>query len=413
MIIVQVASAIGVILLAAHLSRKCARLLGQPAVVVEISFGLLLAPSFFWMTGGHRINSLISEEGFQSVTEIGHVGLALFLVGVGHEIRQLPLRALSRKVACITTGSFLVPLAAGSAFACWILGTKGQNIRGTAPPESLILLMAAAFSVSAVPVLARILDERNMLSSDLGKLSITIAIMIDAAAWLLLTLSIAISKDDITEFIKVFCWIALVVVIPYLILRYGTRNASRNTPPPILRFLLLCCLAVLGAKIAKHAGLTEIMGALAIGISVPPIAHWSESVRRVSHLGTWLIPIFFVTAGTEIFSNPSHSISAPVVAIAILLAFLGKVAGTYLGVKIGGGPAREAPMLAILLNTRGLTEIALLQAGYNAGIITSQLFATLTIMALATTIMTGPCCSIIERFQKQDLYSTYFDRETR
>ncbi|MGW3659839.1 cation:proton antiporter [Streptomyces sp. NPDC005151] len=153
---------------------------------------------------------------------------------------------------------------------------------------------------------------------------------------------------------------------------------------------------------AESRGLTAIFDAFVVGLIIPPDSpHWDASVRWVSTLGLWLVPVFFIATGLKIWTA-SGGVPWLVAILATVLAVLSKIGGGYAVSRLGGEGRAEALRVGVMLNTRGLTEIVLLQAGYSAGVLTSGLYLALLVMAVVTTSMTGPLLSLIDRRQGAD-----------
>ncbi|MEU4746511.1 cation:proton antiporter, partial [Actinosynnema sp. NPDC023658] len=158
----------------------------------------------------------------------------------------------------------------------------------------------------------------------------------------------------------------------------------------------IAAVALLTAFQLEHWGLTAVFGAFVVGLALPGGA-WEKVARPVMSFGRLLVPVFFVVAGMGVANAPRGSVPWAAILIATGLAILGKVGGGYAGARLAGQDRRTSLSVGVLVNTRGLTEIVVLQAGYSAGLLSVQLFLALVVMALATTGMTGPLLSLIER----------------
>jgi Kef-type K+ transport system membrane component KefB len=158
--------------------------------------------------------------------------------------------------------------------------------------------------------------------------------------------------------------------------------------------------AITAAATTERCRLTVVVGAVLIGLAVPrrgPGSPWDHAVGLVATAGRWLVPVYFTTTGLTLLAGPAHPVAWTALAIAVVLSMLGKVGGGYLGARLGGLPRRTGLRIGILMNTRGLTEIVVLQAGYSAGILTPRLFLAMLLMALLATACTGPLLSLTER----------------
>ena len=389
----HVALALLAVLLVAFVGRAVGRLVRQPTVVTEIAFGLAIGPILLSF-GGEQ--TLLPEETISSLRTIGHVGLVLFLVGVAHELRRTSTPARGQLIGWTTAGALVVPLLAGCAFALAVLADP--ELRGTAPTAALVLLLAVSLSVTAVPVLARILEEQELFDTPVGKLSMTVSMIIDVVAWLLLALALGLAAGESGGLPRLATVVAvglLVMLCLGRLLRTGAVTAFR------VRFGRVTAVSIGAAGLVcswafQELGVTEIFGALLVGLAIPA-GGWDAVVRRVTRAGRLLVPVFFVVTGITVFAGQFGSTPWFAIVLATALGIVGKVGGGYLGARIGGAPASDAVRVGVLVNTRGLTELVVLQAGYGAGILTAPVFLALVVMALVTTAMTGPSYGLLER----------------
>ncbi|KPC78064.1 MULTISPECIES: cation:proton antiporter [Streptomyces] len=392
-------AALGAFLAVGLLGRRLARRIGQPGVVGEIAFGMLLGPAVFgWAWPGAQ-SVLLPADVLEPLRDLGHAGLVLFLVGVAHELRLDAARLRDRAIGWTALGTLVPSLVAGAAFGGWLVLRDQPSLRGTAPTMAFVLLLATTMAVSAVPVLARILADRGLTTSRAGRLSLTSAALVDAVAWLLLAVVIAIAQPGSGGISTAA--IVLVAGAPAAFLGrrlLKTSQAGRVCARwPWLVAVALGCCVLQAAYAAESLGLTAIFGAFMVGLMIPPGApHWDAPVRWVSTLGLWLVPVFFIATGLSIWTG-SGGIPWLVTVLATVLAVLSKIGGGYAVSRLGGEGHPEALRVGVMLNTRGLTEIVLLQAGYSAGVLTSGLYLALLVMAVATTSMTGPLLSLIDR----------------
>ncbi|MGW7418445.1 cation:proton antiporter, partial [Streptomyces sp. NPDC054863] len=159
---------------------------------------------------------------------------------------------------------------------------------------------------------------------------------------------------------------------------------------------LLGAAGLAGSWAFQEQGVTEIFGALLVGLAIPPDG-WHDVVRVVTRIGRLLVPVFFVVTGLTVFGGQFGATPWFAIVLATALGIVGKVGGGFLGARLGGASVLDAARLGVLVNTRGLTELVVLQAGYSAGILTAPVFLALVVMALVTTAMTGPCYGLLER----------------
>lgn len=395
----HVAAVLAVVLVAAVLGRSAARATRQPEVIGEILAGILVVPLVIAVAGRDALGALLPGDVLGVLQEIGKIGLVLFLVGVAHELRRGNADLRSRTVGWVTAGSFVPALGTGLLFACWVIFYADDDLRGSAPTAPLVLMIAVALSVTAVPVLARILEDRGLMGTTNGKLSMAAAVFTDSSAWLLLLVAIGSASGGWNGVLISVVVLAIGVVVAITgraLLRTGA-SATISGRFPRATSLAVAVAALLLAGEIESWGLTAVFGAFVVGLALPKDDGWQAVVAPVMTLGRWLVPVFFVVAGMGLFTTPSSTLPWVAMALATALAIVGKVGGGYLGARLAGLPGRDALTVGVLMNTRGLTEIVVLQAGYSAGLLSAGLFLALVVMALVTTGLTGPLLSWIDR----------------
>ncbi|WP_158842312.1 cation:proton antiporter [Saccharothrix deserti] len=391
---VHVVAVLAVVLVAAYLGRLVARALRQPEVIGEILAGILVVPAVLAVGGASTLAAVLPTDVVSPLKVVGQVGLVLFLVGVAHELRHGGSGLGARAVGWVTAGSFLPALLTGLVMAAWVVWVADPELRGDAPTPALVLMIAVALSVTAVPVLARVLEDRGMVESPAGRLAMAAAVVTDSAAWVLLVVAVGISGGLVVSLVLLVLGVT-VTVIGRILLR-GRVPMSCAERSPRATAAAVSALALLVAFQFEHWGLTAVFGAFAVGLAIPG-GPWAKAVRPVMSSGRLLVPVFFVVAGMGVANAPRGSVPWSAIAIALVLAIVGKIGGGYLGGRLAGRDRRTALTVGVLVNTRGLTEIVVLQAGYSAGLLSVQLFLALVVMALVTTAMTGPLLSLIER----------------
>ncbi|WP_052869119.1 cation:proton antiporter [Streptomyces niger] len=395
----QIAMALAAVLVAALLARQAAALVRQPPVIGEIAVGLILVPALSTAAGPDLTTALLPPDVQEHLRTIGTAGLALYLTGVGHSARPCRSEVPPRSYAWLLAGSLLPGLAAGALLAAWVVWRGDPGERGTAPTMALILLLAAALAVTAVPVLVRVLTDRGMRDTSEGRLSVLTAVAIDALTWLLVAAALAAASGGGRHLAR-----ALVVIVGGA----GAAGAARlllRQPAvsvwcqrwPTAAVAVLGVVTIAAARATEAAGLTAIYGAVLVGLAMP----WegrqgprSHVVHIVEGMGRLLVPAFFVTAGLTLSTKGPVGFSWWTMILTVLLASAAKLAGGYAGARAAQLPTGTALRFAVLMNTRGLTEIAVLQAGMSAGILTPGLFFVLVVMALVTTAATGPLLSL-------------------
>lgn len=394
---VLVLGALAVLVLTARLLAKPLR---QPAVVLEIAAGITVGPVLVAIGGPDTVSTLLPTGVLGWVRFVGHIGLVLFVIGVAHEIRVKPSELRGKLIGWTTAGGLLVPLVAGALFAIWVLTDGGPAVRGTAPASALALLVGVSLSVTAVPVLARILADDGLSETLIGRLAMAVAVLIDAASWLLVALAIGLATGGFGGTVRVLAVLAAGVFVATVLRR--VLNAARVTGWcarfPRGTALALAVAGLAASGVLQRWGLTEIFGAVLVGFAVPAAGKtWYRPVLIVTRIGRALVPLFFAVTGVTVFTGVIGAVPWAVIALATVLAGAGKVGGGYLGARIGGLPPAAAVRTGVLLNARGLTELVVLQAGYQAHVLTPSLYLALVVMALVTTASTSPAYRLIDR----------------
>ncbi|MFI7416480.1 cation:proton antiporter [Nonomuraea sp. NPDC049684] len=403
------------VLLLAWAGRLLAGALRQPAVIGEVALGMAAGPLAVAVAGPGAARALPLDW----LSWCGHAGLVLYLVGVLHELRRAAPLVRGRAVGWTAAGALAVPMLAGAGVAAWALAGDEPGLRGTAPAPALVVFLAVALSVTAVPVLARILTERGLVGTRPGVLSMTVATVTDAVAWLLVALAVSLASGGLGN-VAVLTGVTAAALAGALAVRrvLGTVPLLRlPARGPRAAALLLAVWALAAAAAMRSWGLTEILAAALAALALPLAAPapsrtpaaaasaapgggedpWERPVRLVSAAGRLLVPVFFVVTGFTVFAEPFAAAPWTAIVLVTLLGTAGKVGGAYAGARLGGEPRGTALRLGVLLNTRGLTELVVLQIGHEAGILTPAMFLALAVMALVTTAATGPSYALLQR----------------
>lgn len=378
------------------------RKIGQPSVIGEIIAGIVLGPSLFGLYFPDLKDALFPVASLGNLQVLSQVGLILFMFVIGMELDLKVLKNKANDAVVISHASIVIPFALGIGLSYFIY----QNHEFT--PEgveflSFALFMGIAMSITAFPVLARIVQERGIHKTRLGTIVITCAAADDITAWCLLAAVIAIVKAGsfvsslyIIGLAVLYVLMMLFVVKPFL-KRVGDLYAKKENIKKSVVAIFFLTLMV-SAYLTEVIGIHALFGAFMAGAIMPDIAKFRnvfiEKVEDVSVI--LLLPLFFVFTGlrTEI-----GLINEPylwkITGYIILVAVVGKFFGSALAARFVGQNWRESWTIGALMNTRGLMELVVLNIGYELGVLSPKVFTMMVIMALVTTFMTGPALDII------------------
>ena len=374
--------------------------IGQPAVIGEIIAGIFLGPSFVGMYFPEFSTFLFPIKSLSNLQFLSQIGLILFMFVVGMELDLKVLKNRAHEAMVISLSSILFPFTLGLAFAFFIFDNFApENV--TFLPFGLFI--GISMSITAFPVLARIIQERGMAKTKLGSMIITCAAIDDLTAWCVLAAVIAIVKAGYFEsslftmaLAAGYVLIMLLIVRPFL-KKFGeiyTNKESLSKPIVAVFFITLLISAYSTEVIGIHA----IFGAFMAGVIMPSNMNFRnifiEKVEDVSLV--LLLPLFFVFTGlrTQIgLLNESHLWF--ICGIVILLAITGKFIGGAIAAKFVGQSWRNSAIIGAFMNTRGLMELVVLNIGYDLGVLSPEIFVMMVIMALLTTLMTGPALDLI------------------
>lgn len=397
---IQVFLLLAVILAAIRVVGWLARALGQPQVVGEMIAGVALGPSLFGLLAPETHAALFTKPAMTVLYCMAQVGLALYMFMVGLELRVDLIGARIRGAAGVSAAGIFVPFALGALIAVWVLPRGDLFTEGVRLGHAVVFL-GSAMSITAFPMLARILYERNLTGTSYGTLSLAAGSLDDAAAWCLLALVLASFKDDpaIAAYaVGGAAVYGLVVLGPgrALLRRLGTAvERAGEVTPRVFSFVLM--LLMLGAWVTDYTGVYAVFGAFILGAAMPRGELPRELERRIEPLTTnFLLPLFFVYSGLNTHINVLDTPELWAVAAVILLAaVLGKGLACGLVARLSGEGWRQSVAIGALMNARGLMELILLNIGLERNLITPALFSILVIMAIVTTLMATPIFTLV------------------
>jgi Kef-type K+ transport system membrane component KefB/nucleotide-binding universal stress UspA family protein len=371
------------------------RRIKQPLVIGEIVAGIMLGPSLFGLVAPGLSASLFPPETLPFLNVLSQVGLIFFMFLIGLELNPKYLRG-NIEIAVLTSHvSILVPFSLGTLLALLLYPlVSNASVSFTA----FALFLGAAMSITAFPVLARIITENNLQGTRLGTLALTCAAVDDVTAWCILAVAIAVAHTgSFSKAIPTIIYSLLYIAFMMTVGRWLLQNlASHYQRTGRLNQFVLASIyvgVVASALVTELIGIHLIFGAFLLGTVMPKNAGLVRelAVKTEDFVLIFLLPVFFAFSGLRTQIGLLNSPKLWLLCLAVLLvAIAGKYVGTYVAARVSGIENREASALGWLMNTRGLTELIVLNIGLSLGVISPLLFTMLVIMALVTTFMTSP-----------------------
>jgi Kef-type K+ transport system membrane component KefB len=383
-------------------ARGCGLLLryvGQPPVIGEMAAGLVLGPIVFgaWFPEFHAM--VFAPGSLDGLASLSMLGLVLFMFIVGVELRAPDgVRAQFRAAGWVGVLSVLVPMALGLATAPLLHPLAPAGV-GFWP---FALFMAAAMSITAFPILARILKERDMTHTRLGRLSLGGAAIADVLAWIMLALVVALigSGEGYAGFLKTTAGLVAVAAVVFGALRPLYAWLLRRYAPDGRPSLMVLAAILIGAFACAAAtdwlGLHAVFGAFLFGACLPRDDRLLHAlIERVEYVAiVVLMPIFFALAGLSTTGDAFVGAGLGAMALILVVAVVGKVVGGAAGARIAGYGWRDSFAVGSLMNARALMELIVMKVGLDAGVIGPSLFTMLLVMAILTTVMVGPMLAL-------------------
>jgi Kef-type K+ transport system membrane component KefB len=389
-----------VVLVSARLLGSVFARVGVPSVVGEITAGILLGPSLFGFIAPNAFAFVFPRNSLGALQLVSQVGICLFMFAVGTELNLTQLRPKGRVAVAVSHASIALPFVLGVALAYPLFS---QMAGDHAVFTSFALFMGICMSITAFPVLARILHERRMTETELGNMAIACAAVGDVTAWILLTFVVAIGRAASLDAAVMTIVLTLMFIA---IMTTGVRRAlgswiSRESlgggELPNGALSLAATVLVAASFSTEVIGIHALFGAFLAGAIMPGGV---EGRRRIAApflklSSTLLLPLYFAFTGLRTSISLLDGAQAWLLCLLIIIAAtVGKLGASAAAARLSGMGWRESLQLGVLLNTRGLIELIALNLGYDLGILSPRIFTILVIMALVTTLMTGPLLTL-------------------
>ena len=367
------------------------RFAGQTQVVSEMIAGVLLGPSLFRLIAPEAQQWLFPKASMPVLYAISQLGLVLYMFMVGLEFDTGLIRGRLRSAGLISASGILVPFVLGVLLASGT-GRNAGLFTARISPAMAALYMGAAMSITAFPMLARIIQERGIAKTRIGTLSLAAGSLDDAMAWCLLAFILAMVKSDLSiAMAAIFGGAVFVLAMVYLFKPLLAR-AFADRELNVTTATMMLMVVMLSAWCTDAIGIYAVFGAFICGTCMPR-GKFADAVQDKFGLITeaMLVPVFFVYSGLNtqiglVNSIPLWALAAVVIGIAII----GKGLACALAARASGEPWRESWTIGALMNARGLMELIILNIGLEKGLITSTLFTIMVLMAIVTTVMASP-----------------------
>ena len=373
---------------------------GQPAVVGEMAAGILLGPSLFGLLAPGAFAFVFPADSLAALRLLSQIGVCLFMFAVGMELDLSQVRSKAQAAVLVSHASIVFPYFLGVLLAYFLfthLAAPGTTFTAFA------LFMGISMSITAFPVLARILQERAMSKTFLGSTALTCAAVDDVTAWSILAFVVAIATATSLggSVLKLLLILVFIAIMSYGVRRalprwLGNKQLAQEEPSKETLATIMC-VVVAAALSTEVIGIHALFGAFLAGTIMPETHGFRRKINvRVENLSSvLLLPLFFAFTGLRTQIGTLDDLQGWLLCLLIIAtATVGKVGGSAVAARFTGMNWSESLQLGALMNTRGLMELIALNIGYDLGILSPRIFTMLVIMALATTILTGPLLTL-------------------
>ena len=381
--------------------------IGQPAVIGEMIAGIVLGPSFLGVLSPGLMTFLFPAGSMATLKVLSEFGVIVFMFVVGMDVNSQQLREKAHAAIMVSHVSIIVPFSFGVALSLFIYRSLGS---ASTSFTAFALFMGVAMSITAFPVLARIVEERGMSKSYIGNTAIACAAVDDVTAWCLLALVVATVKADGIEksMPTIFLTLVFIATMTFLVKpRLGRfvkkdiegESGTQGLLASVLAFMLGC------SWLTQIIGIHALFGAFLAGAVMPSLTNVRSFLRAKleAFSSAALLPLFFAFTGLRTQVNLLDNWLSWLLCLGIIaVAIAGKLGGSMLMARWTGMSWRDSYSIGVLMNTRGLMELVVLNIGYELGILPARIFSIMVLMALFTTSMAGPLLSWAKAMDQQD-----------
>jgi Kef-type K+ transport system membrane component KefB len=405
-VLLHVLLVLAVVIVASRLLGMAFRYLRQPPVIGEVIAGIALGPSLLGQIAPSASAYLLPPTVAPYIGIIAQIGVVLFMFLVGLELDTSLLRKKTHSTIAISHASIVTPFVLGSAIALWLYPKLSTS---DVPFGVFALFMGVSMSVTAFPVLARILTDRGMSKSRLGVIAISCAAIDDVTAWCLLAFVVSVAKAKLDGALITIaltaCYVVFMLVVarPLLARLVRRQELLRRVTQGTTALILIGLL--LSALVTEYIGIHALFGAFLLGAIIP---HESRLATSLAHkledlVMALLLPAFFAFTGMRTQIGLVTGLESWLVCgVIVCVACAGKFGGSAAAARLSGLSWRDSASIGVLMNTRGLMELIVLNIGLDLGVLSPTLFAMMVIMALVTTFATTPVIHLLERNRPLD-----------
>jgi K+:H+ antiporter len=397
-----IVSAALITLVATHTLGRMVRLIHQPPVVGELIAGLLLGPTLLGALPGDPSRVIFPPNVTSALTTVGQIGVILYMFFVGLDLHAQRIASTGRDVVAISLSSLLVPFVLGTLLGAQLYGSHRFVAGYEVDKLGFVLFTGTAVAMTAFPVLARVLRDTGLSRHSIGSLAISCAAIIDVLGWILLAFAIAVANStgvrrplQIVAEGALFVLALLVIIRPLLARLVSRQSISRR---PWFWVTILTAMFT-SAAITDAIGLHPLFGAVLFGAIYPrhrdPVST-AALEAKLRPITLWVIlPFYFLVPGLQV--NLREMLHGGLLQLALILVVAcgGKFAGVIGAMRVRGYNWHDATVMGALMNTRGLIELVILSAGVSAHVLDTKLYGLMVVMALLTTMTTGPLLRLL------------------
>jgi len=397
-LIAKVIGDIALVMVVSTLLGSLAQLCRQPRVIGQIIAGILLGPTLLGVLPGHLSAHLFPPAVLPFLSTLAQVAVVIFMFSVGYELDIRSLGGKGAAVPLVAVGALLVPIGLGSGLAAGaphMFAALGVVHQG----HSFVLFTGVAIAITALPVLAAIVRERGIAGTVAGITATSASGIMDVAAWLVLAAALVGTAHTqgpswpvALGLLIAFAGFMLLVVRPAVSWWIRRQSALKRS-----QLVIAFVMAMGSAWVTASLGLHPVFGGLLAGLTMPSAEGTPDAdvLRPMEEVGGLLLPLFFVVTGLSLNVGALNGTAFGLLAIICVIAIGGKTVPAYVASRLGGLSTRDSAGVAVLVNTRGLTELIVLNVGLSSGLINQRLFTVLVLMALIMTLGTSPLLSLI------------------